>query len=104
MHKTLKQWEILFNMVAKELGVDLKSIQMQAYIAVNGKTFHGMMHKLDKLIMTKEGKSYIRINMGSEYAYQPLFEKLCSEVFEVPPYTIAMILKEHEQRKIGDNK
>ena len=53
MHKTLKQWEILFNMVAKELGVDLKSIQMQAYIAVSGKTFHGMIHKLDKLIRTK---------------------------------------------------
>lgn len=102
MHKTLKQWEILFNMVAKELGVDLKSIQMQAFIAANGKTFKQMMYKLDKLVMEKEGKSYIRVNMGSEYAYQPLFEKLCSEVFEVPEYSITNILKAYNQKRLGE--
>lgn len=102
MHKTLKQWEILFNMVAKELGVDLKSIQMQALIAANGKTFKQMMYKLDKLVMAKEGKSYIRVNMGSEYAYQPLFEKLCSEVFEVPEYSITNILKAYNQKRLGE--
>lgn len=102
MHKTLKQWEILFNMVAKELGVDLKSIQMQAFIAANGKTFKQMMYKLDKLIMAKEGKSYIRVNTGNEYAYQPLFEKLCSEVFEVPEYSITNILKAYNQKRLGE--
>lgn len=102
MHKTLVQWEILFNMVAKELGVDLKSIQMQAFIAANGKTFKQMMYKLDKLVMAKEGKSYIRVNMGSEYAYQPLFEKLCSEVFEVPEYSITNILKAYNQKRLGE--
>ena len=102
MHKTLVQWEILFNMVAKELGVDLKSIQMQALIAANGKTFKQMMYKLDKLVMEKEGKSYIRVNMGSEYAYQPLFEKLCSEVFEVPEYSITNILKAYNQKRLGE--
>lgn len=102
MHKTLKQWEILFNMVAKELGVDLKSIQMQAFIAANGKTFKQMMYKLDKLVMAKEGKSYIRVNTGNEYAYQPLFEKLCSEVFEVPEYSITNILKAYNQKRLGE--
>ena len=102
MHKTLVQWEILFNMVAKELGVDLKSIQMQALIAANGKTFKQMMYKLDKLVMAKEGKSYIRVNMGSEYAYQPLFEKLCSEIFEVPEYSITNILKAYNQKRLGE--
>ena len=102
MHKTLVQWEILFNMVAKELGVDLKSIQMQALIAANGKTFKQMMYKLDKLVMEKEGKSYIRVNMGSEYAYQPLFEKLCSEIFEVPEYSITNILKAYNQKRLGE--
>lgn len=104
LQKTLAQWEIYFNKVAKLLGRDLKDIDMQLIMLANGKTFKGMMHRLDKKLLEIEHKSYMRINNGTEYAQRELFLKLCSEVFEVPEYHIDMLLKEDEQRRLGDGK